>query len=513
MGEGEDTSPDHNGLAVFTKAKALHQSGDLTAAEADYEAAKADLEAQSLTPSWQADLLHLLGALIIQRIFPKNVIADSAAEECEEGDEAVKTTLTTAQEKRSEEGLKHIEKAAKLRPEDAKILQSLGIARSKIAGCKEKDDPQREVLLEGAYEAFQRAADLSSRKNQRPLLMKAHYMLFHLEKKKPPVRRVRVLRSILEICPEDPRCHYLLASCLRELHENDEAASEFEAHIRLAEALPASTPGQSKVQESNAHYRVASARHWAAVLRGRTTACAPEDYVSSVFDDYADKFEHHLVNELKYQTPQVLQQQLAAVLRNSGISSVGRVVDLGCGTGLMGPLVKELGTVESLEGIDLSARMLEKAKDKGVYDVLRRCNLEDAFVPRNVNQNSQTAVPDFTPDASDLFGLVVASDVFVYVGDLSSVFAVTRRWIHPRGLFGFSVEDALDDKEASETLGYKLTDTGRYIHTARYVRSLAREYSFDICSQKAMILRYNGGKPVHGRLFVLTPLTESSFEK
>jgi predicted TPR repeat methyltransferase len=505
MGEGEDTSPDHNSSAAFAKAKALHQSGELIAAETEYEAARTTLEAQSLTPPWQADLLHLLGALIIQRIFPKT----GKSEDDEEGDEVAKTTLTNAQQKRCEEGLCYIEKAAELRPNDGKFLQSLGIARSKMAGCKEDDDAQRGVLLEGAFEAFQRAADASSRKNKRPLLMNAHFMLFHLEKKKPPVRRVPVLRSILEICPDDPKCHYLLASCLRDLKENAEAASEFEAHIRISEALPSSTPIQSKVQESNAQYRVASARHWAAVLRGKTTACAPEEYVSSVFDDYADKFESHLVNELEYQTPQVLQQQLAAVLRSFGASSLGRVVDLGCGTGLMGPLVKELGAVDSLEGIDLSARMLDKAKDKGVYDVLRRCNLEDAFVPRTGIVSEGTSALDPTPDANDLFGLVVASDVFVYVGDLSSVFAVAKRWIHPKGLFGFSVEDALDDKQPSETLGYRLTDTGRYVHTAKYVRKLALEHRFDISSQKAMILRYNGGKPVHGRLFVLTPMADS----
>ncbi|CAL1131927.1 unnamed protein product [Cladocopium goreaui] len=73
------------------------------------------------------------------------------------------------------------------------------------------------------------------------------------------------------------------------------------------------------------------------------------------------------------------------------------------GTGLMGPLLKDLG-VEHLEGVDLSSKMLQVAREKQRgYDVLLCGDLVEIF------------------DETKSFDLVVAADVFVYLGDLSSV--------------------------------------------------------------------------------------------
>eukprot|EP00746_Dinoflagellata_sp_MGD_P055819 gnl/MRDRNA2_/MRDRNA2_242702_c0_seq1.p1 gnl/MRDRNA2_/MRDRNA2_242702_c0~~gnl/MRDRNA2_/MRDRNA2_242702_c0_seq1.p1 ORF type:complete len:377 (+),score=57.37 gnl/MRDRNA2_/MRDRNA2_242702_c0_seq1:159-1133(+) len=274
-----------------------------------------------------------------------------------------------------------------------------------------------------------------------------------------------------------------------------------EAHIRIVELLA-----------DDAQWKLADARHWAAALRGKTTGAAPEKFVSDVFDDYAENFDNHLVNVLKYQTPQLLKEQLAMILRASdGRLSLGRVLDLGCGTGLMGHLVRELGPVDCLEGVDLSANMLEKARMKGSYDVLRNGNLEQAFVPRAAACVGTGLATDFMPDANDLFGLIVATDVFGYVGNLSRVFQFVRRWIQPRGIFGFSVEEASDGQQMSESVGYRLMKTGRYTHTLRYIRGLAAENDFNISLNKAANLRYEKGIPVCGRLFVLTPQRESLF--
>ena len=44
------------------------------------------------------------------------------------------------------------------------------------------------------------------------------------------------------------------------------------------------------------------------------------------------------------------------------------ILDAGCGTGLCGVLLKPLA--RSLTGVDLSASMLKKAKQRGIYDRL-----------------------------------------------------------------------------------------------------------------------------------------------
>lgn len=43
-------------------------------------------------------------------------------------------------------------------------------------------------------------------------------------------------------------------------------------------------------------------------------------------------------------------------------------MDLGCGTGLMGPLLRQ--HVEHLAGVDLSQGMIDKARERGCYDEL-----------------------------------------------------------------------------------------------------------------------------------------------
>jgi len=61
---------------------------------------------------------------------------------------------------------------------------------------------------------------------------------------------------------------------------------------------------------------------------------SPEEYVRTVFDGYAENFENNLVNVLKYNVPETLNVAIRKLLPEN--SSQLKVIDLGCGTGLMG---------------------------------------------------------------------------------------------------------------------------------------------------------------------------------
>jgi len=106
------------------------------------------------------------------------------------------------------------------------------------------------------------------------------------------------------------------------------------------------------------------------------------------------------------------------------------VLDLGCGTGLVGEVIAI--HARELVGVDLSAKMLERARERNCYTRLLRSDLLAAL----------DAEPACHHD------VVTAGDVFIYVGNLDRVMASIRRVIRTGGVFAFTVEAAEDDGPA-----------------------------------------------------------------
>jgi predicted TPR repeat methyltransferase len=104
-----------------------------------------------------------------------------------------------------------------------------------------------------------------------------------------------------------------------------------------------------------------SAQHMLAALKGHTTAAAPTGYVVGLFDGCAAYFDRHLVDELGYQVPQGLHRAVSQLVGpdRQGLD----VMDLGCGTGLCGPLFRDMAG--TLVGVDLSPGMLAVASQLG----------------------------------------------------------------------------------------------------------------------------------------------------
>jgi len=215
----------------------------------------------------------------------------------------------------------------------------------------------------------------------------------------------------------------------------------------------------------------------AALEGGQAPGAAPSEYVARLFDTYADKFDRQLVGELRYRTPQLLADAVGPLVPDWG-SPRATVLDLGCGTGLCGPLLR--GSAARLVGVDLSKKMLAKAREKAVYDELRACHILDPL------QESPSA-----------FDLIIAADVFPYLGDLDPVFQATRGALASGGLFAFSAE-AVDSSE-----DYVLRSTDRYAHSGKYLQGLARKYGYRVCHFQSDTLRIDRGAPVRGHIVVL----------
>lgn len=215
----------------------------------------------------------------------------------------------------------------------------------------------------------------------------------------------------------------------------------------------------------------ARVRYHIAALTGRDVpADAPPEHVAAVFDEMAERFDRHLVDKLNYHVP----EKLTALLLHQR-AALGAVADLGCGTGLCGPLVKPYA--KHLVGVDLSPAMVAKAQSRGHYDEL--------------HVGEMVAFLQARPAA---FDVILAADVLVYVGDLEPLFAAVRRALRPGGLWAFSVE-------RHDGPGYQLRATRRYAHGAAYVRDAA--HGFDILAFQEESLRREARETVTGYLAVL----------
>jgi predicted TPR repeat methyltransferase len=209
---------------------------------------------------------------------------------------------------------------------------------------------------------------------------------------------------------------------------------------------------------------------------------APTKYIQSVFDTYADTFDEHLLAGLNYRTP----QELVALL-NKEINLTAQqwsVLDLGCGTGLLGQAMAPY--VNQLVGVDLSTNMLEKAGVRNIYTRLE--NAELASMMRGESISS--------------YDIVMAADVFIYVGKLDETFSEVKRVLKPHGFFVFSLE-ALEktlevDSHKTDQQDFRLNTTGRYAHSSQYIERLAQLNHFAIRKMVSGELRKNAGVPVVG---------------
>ncbi len=251
--------------------------------------------------------------------------------------------------------------------------------------------------------------------------------------------------------PAGPWMHR--GSLLKELGRLDEAAASFRESI-----------ARGGDAELNGFYL-------AALAGGSVPAAPPRAYVEALFDGYADAFDAHLTQALAYQAPRLLTQRLLARPRR-----YGHALDLGCGTGLCGPYLRQLAG--RVTGVELSRNMLHKAEASGDYDGL-----------------TQTDVQDFLRSGDEACDLVVAADVFIYVGALDAVFEHVARRMPAGGAFCFTVEEAPADHD------FALRASLRYAHSETYLRRLAATHGFAVDGIERHAVREDQQVPVPG-LFV-----------
>jgi predicted TPR repeat methyltransferase len=199
-------------------------------------------------------------------------------------------------------------------------------------------------------------------------------------------------------------------------------------------------------------------------------------HVAALFDEYAPRFETSLVQDLSYRAPALLRE---AVARLRSPLSFGRTLDLGCGTGLAAEAFASL--CSDIIGVDLSQAMLAKARRKQIYRELQCGNIL-AFL-----QDQPASSAD----------LILAADVFVYLGDLEPIFIEATRVLKPGSLFAFSAQ------RQEGTRPYILNHDMRYAHSHAGVEAWARDAGLKVILRNDESTRMDRGAWTPGMVVVL----------
>jgi predicted TPR repeat methyltransferase len=213
--------------------------------------------------------------------------------------------------------------------------------------------------------------------------------------------------------------------------------------------------------------------HTLAACSGRDVPSRASDaYVEAVFDSFAASFDSKLTL-LMYRAPQLV----ATMLAESGVEANRTldVLDIGCGTGLCGPLLRDYAA--RLVGVDLSAKMLDQARERGVYDDLVKGELTT-----------------FLRSSHESYDAIVSADTLVYFGALEDVVTAAAGALRPDGYLVFTVEEFVGADDGSE---YCLRPHGRYNHSRAYIERLLANAGLKPVIAKAE-LRLEAGAPVDG---------------
>lgn len=275
------------------------------------------------------------------------------------------------------------------------------------------------------------------------------------------------LRDLLDQAPQHHGALLTLASLLRRMGRRDEAG-EF-----IARAVHIETEQKDFAPEDRPDVeRFLTAADDCTSSPDR----APAAYVANLFDECAETFETLLRDKLKYRGPELL---LEAVTQVAGrpLENLD-VLDLGCGTGLAGEVFR--AAARRMDGVDLSPKILAQAEAKHVYDRLD--------------------VGDLAPHLRSVtspYDLILAADVFVYLGDLAPVFAAARGALRPGGRFAFTTE-ACDGGE------YQLQEVRRYAHSRDYLTRETAAAGYEVRYLEESSTRTEALRPVRSFVCVFS---------
>jgi predicted TPR repeat methyltransferase len=389
-------------------------------------------------------------------------------------------------------------------PHDVDALHFLGVLRHQ-QGCSEEGSGlvQRALVLAPAcvdawsnlgnvYKESGRLADAEAAYRRAIALEERHAAAWNnlgvvLQARDEPTQAVEALQHAIEISPAFADAHFNHGNALRECRRIAEAIAAYrqallhnpahtQAHYRLGYALYISGARSEALDVFRSWLAIAPENpipsHMLAALSGENVPeRASDDYVRITFDGFASSFDDVLLHRLDYRAPQLLLDAVAAVLGPP--RSACDILDAGCGTGLCGPLLAPYA--RSLSGVDLSQKMLVRARARGTYDRLH-----------------EEEITCFLAARDSSFDVIASADTLCYFGDLQLVAQTARKALRAGGWMVFTVER--DD----EVETYRIQPHGRYSHARGYLERVFAASGFEAIDLTGAVLRRELGSDVNG---------------
>lgn len=159
---------------------------------------------------------------------------------------------------------------------------------------------------------------------------------------------------------------------------------------------------------------------FASLKDGLDDARAVETY----YDDWARTYDETL-KHWNYQAPDDAAALLAPHLKQDA-----RILDVGCGTGLMADALKQKGRYR-IDGIDVSAESLDLAKQRGGYERLIHHDL--------------TRLP--LPVGDDAYDAAASVGVLTYIDDIEALLSDLCRLVRAGGVIAFTHRTDLWEKQ------------------------------------------------------------------
>ena len=411
-------APAYNNLGAVERSL-----GHLDAAESAYS------RAIELDPRY-ADAHHNLGNLRLQREqFEQAVQSFEAALAI--GGESPETfrLLAVALERvgRVEDAVAACERACTMAPQNERLWDQLGSLLQRTAHLDATHPGAanpRTHDLEKAKAAFCRALALAPKDRD------ANFHLATIHQETGNTRdALRGYEHVLSLDPSFVPAHRALGKLLYGLGDVEGALEAYRSWAAL-------DPG-----DPEARYLIA------ACSQDDVPSRSPAEFVSSHYDQFARDFDRQLAR-LGYCGPDLVARALEPHRPAPG--DTWSVLDAGCGTGLSGIPLAPMAS--RLVGVDLSEKMLDRARARGIYHELEACDLT-TYLAEHRNE----------------FDLVVAADAIIYFGALEEFFWGVANALRADGLFVFTAEDAGAVDDSLSGRGFVLQPSGRFAHSKGYL--------------------------------------------
>ncbi|HEY2588572.1 MAG TPA: tetratricopeptide repeat protein [Tepidisphaeraceae bacterium] len=358
-----------------------------------------------------------------------------------------------AQQGRGDDAVRLILRALELAPEYADAWNNLGLLLLAMP------------RYAAALDAFDKAVEYG------PHLLQAHMSRARLLRGAGRFEEAAAaFRRALEIDPALAEAHESLGMVFQRMRRFDDAAEVYANWHRIDPDNPV-------------------AAHLAAAYRGGVVPSrASDDYVRATYARFAPGFDRNM-EALRYRAPQLIAARLAvccAAERNLD------VLDAGCGTGLCG--LELARYARRLVGVDLSAAMVERARERGVYDELIVAELTAYLVSEPVK-----------------YDLIVSADTLVYFGAIDRVIDAAAGALRGGGHLAFTVERLEPETPGAESAREVfLNPHGRYSHGEAYVRRCVADARLELVGVDGQTLRLENDLPVAGLVVVAAKPYEQS---